>query len=229
MAERPYVILSCAMSLDGHIDDTSQTRLLLSNEADFERVDALRASADAILVGANTVRRDNPSLAVKSAALRRERAERGQRPHPLKVTLTSGTSSTIDGKRKVFDSGETVVYCPDAAVDSLKKGLHGKATVVGLGEQVDLAALLADLAGRGVQRLVVEGGAGVHTEFLTHGLVDELQLAIAPFFVGAADAPRFVNPGVFPQDAAHRMTITEAFNVGDMVFVRYLAAEQGQP
>lgn len=225
MAERPYVILSCAMSLDGYIDDTSETRLMLSDEADFNRVDALRASADAILVGANTVRRDDPMLVVKSPAMRRERAERGQRPSPIKVTLTA---SSLDRKRKIFDGGETLVYCPDAVGEVLRKGLDGKATVIGLGGRIDLAALLGDLAGRGVQRLVVEGGATVHTQFLTQGLVDELQLAVAPFFVGQANAPRFVNASTFPQDALHRMTLSEAFNIGDMVFVRYLVGDQGQ-
>ena len=56
MAERPYVLLSCAMSIDGYLDDGSGERLLLSNEADLDRVDAVRAGSDAILVGAATIR-----------------------------------------------------------------------------------------------------------------------------------------------------------------------------
>ena len=55
---RPYVVLSAAMSADGYIDDATDNRLLLSNDADFDRVDAERAASDAILVGANTIRRD---------------------------------------------------------------------------------------------------------------------------------------------------------------------------
>jgi riboflavin biosynthesis pyrimidine reductase len=62
---RPYVILSCAMSIDGYIDDTSPERLALSDEADFDRVDQVRADSDAIMVGAVTLRRDNPRLRVK--------------------------------------------------------------------------------------------------------------------------------------------------------------------
>ena len=65
MSPRPYVLLSVAASLDGYLDDTSTTRLLLSNEEDFDRVDEVRAGVDAILVGANTIRADNPRLTVR--------------------------------------------------------------------------------------------------------------------------------------------------------------------
>ena len=65
MAERPYTVLSWAMSLDGYLDDVSGQRLVLSNAADLDRVDAVRASCDAILVGAGTVRADNPRLVVR--------------------------------------------------------------------------------------------------------------------------------------------------------------------
>lgn len=60
MADRPYTLLSCSMSIDGYIDDASDHRLLLSNDDDFDRVDAVRASCDAILVGAATIRVDDP-------------------------------------------------------------------------------------------------------------------------------------------------------------------------
>ena len=64
---RPHVLLSVATSVDGYVDDTSEVRLLLSNQGDFDWVDEVRASVDAILVGANTIRRDNPRLLVRSA------------------------------------------------------------------------------------------------------------------------------------------------------------------
>jgi len=67
VVERPYVLLSCGMSLDGYLDDTADDRLLLSNDADFDRVDGVRASCDAILVGATTIRQDDPRLLIRSA------------------------------------------------------------------------------------------------------------------------------------------------------------------
>ena len=62
---RPYVLLSVAQSIDGYIDDISPQRLVLSSEEDLDRVDEVRAACDAILIGATTLRRDNPRLRVK--------------------------------------------------------------------------------------------------------------------------------------------------------------------
>ena len=75
MADRPYVLLSAAMSADGYLDDASATRLVLSGEADLDRVDELRAGSDAILVGAQTIRADNPRLLVRSRAWRERPAD----------------------------------------------------------------------------------------------------------------------------------------------------------
>ena len=63
MADRPYTLLSCGMSLDGYLDSPTDERLLLSNDADFDRVDEVRAGCDAILVGAATVRKRQPAAA----------------------------------------------------------------------------------------------------------------------------------------------------------------------
>ncbi|MFD7311009.1 RibD family protein [Promicromonospora sp. NPDC059942] len=81
--------------------------------------------------------------------------------------------------------------------------------------------MLADLAARGVERLMIEGGGMMHTMFLSAGLVDELHVVFAPFFVGDASAPRFVNPSGFPQDSRHRMTLVETQAIGDCVLLRY--------
>ncbi len=90
MTERPYVLLSAAVSVDGYIDDASDRRLFLSDAADLDRVDGLRAGCDAILVGAGTIRRDNPRLLVRSPASRDARLASGLPASPVKVTLTRG-------------------------------------------------------------------------------------------------------------------------------------------
>ena len=111
MVERPYVLLSCGMSLDGYLDDTADDRLLLSNDADFDRVDEVRAGCDAILVGATTIRQDDPRLLVRSAERRALRQARGQRPTPVKVTVTS--SCDLDPGARFFALGDVdkLVYC----------------------------------------------------------------------------------------------------------------------
>ena len=89
MAERPYTLLSCGMSIDGYLDGATEQRLVLSNDADLDRVDAERAECDAILVGARTIRQDNPQLLVRTPARRDRRVARGQGPSPVKVTVTA--------------------------------------------------------------------------------------------------------------------------------------------
>lgn len=225
MTNRPYVLLSCAMSVDGYIDDTSPERLILSNAEDLDRVDELRAGSDAILVGAGTVRRDNPRLVVTSAERRTWREACGLPPYPLKVTMT--TSGDLDpGLRFWVTGGAKLVYCPAAAAAKARERLGDLAEVRDLGEALTVPAVLDDLGERGVHRLMVEGGSTIHTQFLLADMVDEIQLAVAPFFVGNP-APRFVNDGAFPDGPLRRMRLAEASMVGDMALLRYLSARDG--
>ena len=224
MANRPYVILSAAMSIDGYIDDTSPERLRLSDEADFDRVDQVRAESDAIMIGATTLRRDNPRLIVKSPDRQAARVARGLPACPLKVTVTA--SGDLSPELRFWHSdGARVVYCPDAVAGKVRDtlgDLADVADVAGLDVSLDFAAMLDDLGRRGVRQFMVEGGSTIHTQFLTAGLADEIQLAVAPFFVGDPAAPRFVNPGVFPDSPARRMRLAETRIVGDMALLRYL-------
>ncbi|WP_433290604.1 RibD family protein [Actinoplanes sp. CA-030573] len=226
MGERPYTLLSCGMSIDGYLDDAAQDRLLLSNDADFDRVDEVRAGCDAILVGAATIRQDDPRLLVRSPERRALRVARGQRPHPLKVTVTG--SCDIDPGARFFALGdvEKLVYCATASVEDARKRLGDVATVIDGGDPVDLGRVTSDLASRGVRRLMVEGGGTMHTQFLTSGLVDELQLVVAPFFVGDSRAPRFVGDGEFPWGPGHRATLAEVRQIGDVVLLRYALSER---
>jgi 5-amino-6-(5-phosphoribosylamino)uracil reductase len=221
MASRPFVLLSAAMSVDGCIDDAGPQRLVLSDEADLDRVDEVRAGVDAILVGATTIRRDNPRLLVRSPRRRAAREAAGRPPDPLKVTLTAG--GDLDPAARFFStgSGGKLVYAASAGVERARAAVDAHATVVAAGDPLDLPTVLADLHDRGVQRLMVEGGTRMHTLFLTSGVVDELHLAVAPFFVGDQGAPRFVAPGRFPHDAMHRMRLLEARATGGIVLLRY--------
>ncbi len=221
MADRPYIVLSCGMSIDGYLNAPTEQRLLLSNDADFDRVDSVRAESDAILVGAMTVRRDNPRLLVRSEARQRDRTARGLPPSPIKVTVTGG--GRLDAAANFFTMGDTekIVYCSSVAVDDVVERLGHVATIVDGGQPVDMHRLAKDLHSRGVGRLMVEGGGITHTQFLTEGLADELHLVVAPFFVGDSRARRFVSDGPFPWNAQRRARLAEVRQIGDVVFLRY--------
>ena len=220
MPDRPYTMLSCSVSLDGYLGDRSP-RLALSNDADFERVDEVRASCDAIMVGGVTVRTDNPRLLVRSRARREERAACGRPPSPIKVTVTE--RADFDAEANFFAAGdsEKLVYTSSARVRDARARLGPVATIVDCGRRVRMRRLSEDLADRGVERLMVEGGGVVHTQFLSDDLVDELQLVVAPFFIGDSRAPRFVSDGRFPWNAGRRATLAEVRPIGDVVLLRY--------
>ncbi|GIM92304.1 hypothetical protein Ato02nite_040970 [Paractinoplanes toevensis] len=216
------------MSIDGYLDDAAQDRLLLSNDADFDRVDEVRAGCDAILVGSNTIRQDDPRLMIRSAERQQARVTRGEPPHPLKVTVTG--SCAIDPAARFFALGDVdkLVYCASAAVGSAQERLGEVATIIDAGDPVDLALVMSDLAARGVRRLMVEGGGSMHTQFLTAGLADELQLVVAPFFVGDSRAPRFVSDGDFPWGPGHRARLAGVRQIGDVVLLRYALSDRFQ-
>jgi len=224
--ERPYVLLSAAMSADGYIDDSSDRRLVLSGPEDLDEVDAIRAESDAILVGAHTVRRDNPGLRVRSPGRRAERERAGRPPSPVRVTLTK--AGGLDPASRFFaadDGVDRLVYVPDAAAESIQARLGPAATVTGAGEPLSLDRVLADLAGRGIGRLMVEGGSQVLGQFLARGLADELRLAVAPVFVADPEAPRLIaaRPPEPPGEARwpEALRLAEVGQAGRMAVLRY--------
>ncbi|HEX5291670.1 MAG TPA: dihydrofolate reductase family protein [Streptosporangiaceae bacterium] len=248
MPQRPYVLLSAAVSADGYIDDATPDRLVLSDAHDLDRVDEVRAGVDAILVGAGTIRADNPRLLVRSAARRAARAAAGRPASPARVTLTSRggldpaarfftaeAGTVVEAASRLGDAagpgraggtggadgaGQRIVYAAGPVAGRVRTELAGTgAEVVGL-DQAGLASVLADLGARGVERLLVEGGAGVLTGFLTAGLADELQLMVAPFFVGGG--VRMTQAGAYPHGPGNPMRLADVGRLGDAVLLRYL-------
>ncbi|CAM5631387.1 dihydrofolate reductase family protein [Streptomyces aurantiogriseus] len=213
----PYVLLSAAVSLDGYLDDTGPDRLLLSSPADFDRVDEVRASVDAILVGAGTIRADNPRLLVNSPDRRAARLAAGKPEYPLKVTVSG--SGELDPAAKFWHTGgEKVVYTTDKGAERARS-LGLAADVVPLGPGLDWRRLLEHLHDvRGVRRLMVEGGGTIHTQLLQEGLADELQLVLAPLFVGDPHAPRLFGPGGYQ---GGRLRLVETRRIEDVVLMRY--------
>ena len=223
MPSRPYVLLSCATSADGFLDDASPRRLILSGPADLDRVDEVRAGCDAVLVGAQTVRKDNPRLLIRDPRRRARRAARGRPEHPARVTLTA--TGDLDPQARFFAPGALrLVYCATPAIGRARERLGDSAVLIDAGDPLSLDLVLIDLAERGVLRVLVEGGARVLGEFLARDLADELNLAVAPFFVAEPAAPRLN----LPRPALDGpMTLAEVSRVGEVGLLRYLLGPGG--
>lgn len=221
---RPYVLLSVAQSIDGYIDDTTPERLVLSSPEDLDRVDEARAGVDAILVGATTLRRDNPTLRVKSPERVAGRAARGE-PEQLLRVIVSRSGNLPRDLRLWGSPGPKAVYVHEPNAAGAAKTLDGLADVVPLDPGGGFGAMLDDLGGRGIRRIMVEGGEQVHTQFLQQDLADELHVTISGFFVADTSAPRFTAPGVrLPQDSGRRMRLVEVSQAGETAVLRYLVA-----
>lgn len=227
MPDRPYTIVSCAVSLDGYLDDTSPQRLILSGPEDLDEVDELRARADAILVGAGTIRSDNPRLLIRDPARVAARAAAGRPPHPLRVTVTG--SGDLDPAARFFAvPGVPLVYSTAAAAPRARASAGDQAVVIDAGPELSLAAVLHDLySERSVLTLLAEGGAAVLRGLLAGNLVDELRLAIAPFFVGDGAAPRFALPARSPHGPGDPLALADVRRLGDIVVARYRLGASG--
>jgi riboflavin-specific deaminase-like protein len=227
---RPYVLLSCATSADGYLDDARPQRLILSGPADLDRVDEVRAGCDAILVGAGTVRRDDPRLLIRDPRRRARRAARGLPEHPARVTLTA--TGDLDPQARFFAPGAArLVYCATGALRHARTRIGDRADVIDAGDPVTLDFVLTDLAERNMARLLVEGGAHVLAEFLSRAQPDELHLAIAPFFVADPAAPRLnvprSDPAAGPNGPGSPMTLTEVQRLEGVAVLRYLLGPGG--
>jgi 5-amino-6-(5-phosphoribosylamino)uracil reductase len=206
--DRPYVIVSCATSVDGCLDDTSPRRLILSGPQDLDEVDELRASVDAILVGAGTIRTDNPRLLVRSPARVAARVARGQPEHPLRVTLTA--SGDLNPAANFFTGPGTPLVYQGASL-TLRKVLQALHTE------------------RNVATVLLEGGAAILAEALSQSLTDELRLAIAPFFVGDPSAPRFALPAQYPHTKATPMRLVDTRRLEDVAVLHYRLTDRQRP
>lgn len=169
------VTLSAAVTADGYMDDDSPRRLIISTPGDWEEVYRLRAAHDAILAGAETLRRDDPSLLVRDEAARMHRMQAGLKPDIAKVTLTR--SGGLSPRLRFFTAGDAdrYVFSPGEIT-----GLQNIATVISTSEAITAKYIVTELEKRGIEHLMVEGGAGVLRMFLDEGMADTLRLAVNP-------------------------------------------------
>lgn len=227
MKEKPYVLVKCAMSLDGYIDDEYDERLILSNNEDFDRLDEERAKCDAIMVGAETIRKDNPRLSIKSDERRKYREKNNQLPDLIKVTLTKTGYLKKESNFFTCGNNEKIVYCSKDVVEKVNNELSNVATIVDSEYNViKFDFILDDLGKRGIKKLMVEGGGKVITDIIGNGLADEIQISVAPFFVGNNSAIRMLNEYNDKNTCKNRMILDMVEKIGDMALLTYKSRKE---
>ena len=201
---RPFVFINVAMTADGKIDTFRRTGAAISSAGDKERVDRLRAGADAVMVGGRTLLDEDPKLTVKSETLRAERVECGLSPNPIKVGVVTEARLRPNSDFLTAGPANIVIFTTRWTSKhhvSLLKSL-GVDVYVDDSEKVNLPKALETLKQIGVGRLMVEGGATLNFELLRLGLVDEVTAYIAPMIFGGAAAPTLAaGPGLERNEA----------------------------
>jgi len=209
---RPWVTLKLATSLDGRIARRAGERTAVTGEATWRRVQAMRAAADAVMIGSATARIDRPALTVRDPAA----VGNPELRPPWRVVVDSALTSPLDAPLFAADVAPGAIVATalpegDARVSAFRaRGVH-VLSVPGAG-RVDLAALMAALgsfAGGPVTSLLCEGGGVLAAGLLSAGLVDELVLFVAPRFFGAEGVPTIgmleAEPQGFMLDAIERL------------------------
>jgi diaminohydroxyphosphoribosylaminopyrimidine deaminase/5-amino-6-(5-phosphoribosylamino)uracil reductase len=219
---RPYVILKSAISLDGRIATREGHSQWISGEQSRQRAMSLRSLVDAVMVGAGTVRADNPRLTCRL---------RGGR-NPLRVVVDSGLSLPPEAAM-LSEEGRTLIACladPPAAkaLALLNRGAELLPLPADETGRVSLPPLLTALAHRDITSLMVEGGGELAFSLARLGLIDELNLFMAPIIIGGRQAPAFVGGEGFSRlTGAMKFTSPQVRRLGhDLLLTAYRQEKQ---
>lgn len=196
---RPFVFINVAMTADGKIDTFQRKGAAISSQRDKERVDQLRANADAVMVGGRTLLDEDPKLTVKSEPLRAERVARGLSPNPVKVGVV--TQATLKPDSDFLNAGpaDIVIFTTRRTSKKYLSLLISRHVDVYVDNesQVNLPEALSTLKELGIERLMVEGGSRLNFELMRLGLVDEVTAYMAPMIFGGESAPTLAaGPGL---------------------------------
>jgi len=216
-----HVLVNAATSVDGKLSTRERTHVSISGREDFDRVDTLRADADAVMVGVGTVVADDPSLTVDDPDRRAARLDRGEPANPARVVADSRVRTPADA-RVLDDAAETFLLVSEAASGDFVEGMEeaGATVIVAGSDRVDPNSALAALADHGIERLMVEGGGELIFSLFEAGLVDELSVYVGSQLIGGREAPTLADGDGFVEDFP-RLRLETVERLDDGVLLSY--------
>lgn len=216
------VVVNMAVSVDGRITTRGRERVALGSERDRRLMDELRTGADAVIVGAGTVRHDGHPIVIRYDDLCEKRAAHGREPHPVNVVLSRSLDLPL--RSRFFASKDTrrIVFTTRAATGARVRGFSRIAEVVVLpGRALDPRRVMDGLRERGLKRVLLEGGGEVHFAFAKAGLVGEVYVTVTPRLIGGKSAPSLLDGDGFLWKDHVRLHLVSVKRVGEEVFLRY--------
>ena len=223
---RPFVFINTAMSADGKIATIERKQTRISGGLDFDRMDELRASSNAIMVGIGTVLSDNPSLTVKSKERRENRCAQGFDENPIRIVVDSLARTPLDADIFKKGEGKKIIAISENAPEEKVRELEKRAEIISVGQKnVDLEKLLAELKKMGIDRLMVEGGATLNWGLISKGLVDEIYTFIGNIIIGGSSAPTLADGEGCISDFC-RLELISCEKLEDGVLIRWKVSQK---
>jgi len=214
--EKPYIILSAAMTMDGKIASKSGDSDI-SDEEDWKAVHKLRTEVDAILVGKGTILKDNPKLHIKYYDYKCY----------YRIVVDSDLGIPINSNVIKYQPEKfPTIICTTENVSSEKlenfKSKGVKILKAGSGRKVDLILLMPLLLNLGIKKILLEGGATLNWSFIKEDLIDEIRLTIAPWIIGGKNATSLVEGNGFEKMVqGKRFKLEEVVTRGNYVILKY--------
>jgi 2,5-diamino-6-(ribosylamino)-4(3H)-pyrimidinone 5'-phosphate reductase len=208
--KKPYVIINCAMSLDGKISLPSGKQIRISCKEDMIRMYELRNQSDAVLVGINTVLSEDPKLTVKEKYIKKVK-------QPIRIVLDSYCKTPINAMI-VNDKAKTLIITKQNCKKEFGKNIELIKISTDKSNFLNLKILLDLLYRRGINKLMVEGGSTVITNFLKQKLVDEFYVYIGPIIIGGIKSPTLINKLIYTKID---LTLLESKKIGKGILLKY--------
>ncbi|MDX1797027.1 MAG: 2,5-diamino-6-(ribosylamino)-4(3H)-pyrimidinone 5'-phosphate reductase [Candidatus Lokiarchaeia archaeon] len=215
-SNRPYIILSSAMTLDGKIASKIGDSEI-SDDQDWKEVHKLRTEVDGIIVGKNTIIKDNPKLHIKFY----------EHNGYYRIIFDSDLSIPLESKVITFqpDIYPTIICTTDDASSERIRDFEARGVRIiksGIDKKVDILNLMPKLYNMGIQRILLEGGGTLNWSFIKNNLIDEIRLLIAPWMIGGKDAISLVDGDGFETMAqAPRYKLHEILNRDNYLVLKY--------
>lgn len=219
---RPFVFVNMAMTVDGKITSATREYPRFTSPYDRRMMSTLRAQADAVIIGAGTLRADDPPLHIREPEALATRAREGKAPELVHVVVSRTLDISLSSGFFKNPAARRIIASVETAPAERVASLHGKAEVWACGrERVDLRVLLERLTDIGVRRLLLEGGAELNWQFCEADLIDELHVTIGAALLGGVEAPTPIGGMGLRMDGQRRLTLVGVRQVEDELYCHY--------
>lgn len=221
---RPYVLMNMAMSADGKISTHEEKSVQFSSVEDRRVMDTVRVKADAILIGANSLRIDGIHLWIKDKSLVEQRLHQGQCPHPINIVISKSLDLPHDCRFFKFAHTEKWIITSEHTTAVDRQRFADVATVFPLPEidgRIDPGAVMAFLHAQGIKTLLLEGGSQLNFQMIARHFVDEFYVTICPLIIGGDGVTTPVGGTGFSQEQFRNLELQSFRQHEGEIFLHY--------